>query len=282
MVSFRTALQVCAAAVSLTLLAQGGPAHASSAFITNYQTVYDITYPGDSSTPDITNVMLYQVTAGGSSLTWGGGIGPLSATDPDQDGVDTIVNPFQSPQPTTFALILGLTTDADSSQHVVLGMSEGTAAVVNDEGWDTIFPNTPEQTLINALLLSTSGEPFCATGQTTGCIDPSTPGVGLNEVFDFSGNDATDIVNPNTDLVTEGLEPAIVSAQFGVLPSDFVLESFSNGVQVGAGSAVNNAILTPAPVPEPATWATMLLGFGGLGAMMRRARGKRVPASLTA
>jgi hypothetical protein len=29
------------------------------------------------------------------------------------------------------------------------------------------------------------------------------------------------------------------------------------------------------PVPEPATWATMLLGFFGLGTMMRRARAKR-------
>lgn len=40
------------------------------------------------------------------------------------------------------------------------------------------------------------------------------------------------------------------------------------------GNAACNAIVDPvAGVPEPATWAMMILGFGGAGAMIRRARG---------
>jgi hypothetical protein len=31
-------------------------------------------------------------------------------------------------------------------------------------------------------------------------------------------------------------------------------------------------------VPEPATWATMLIGFGGLGAILRRRRAVGTPA----
>jgi hypothetical protein len=43
------------------------------------------------------------------------------------------------------------------------------------------------------------------------------------------------------------------------------------------GSAACNAIVdSPAGVPEPATWALMILGFGGAGAILRRARS--VPA----
>jgi hypothetical protein len=34
----------------------------------------------------------------------------------------------------------------------------------------------------------------------------------------------------------------------------------------------------PAGVPEPATWAMMLLGFGGLGVAMRNSRGRQAVA----
>ena len=40
---------------------------------------------------------------------------------------------------------------------------------------------------------------------------------------------------------------------------------------VTIGASFSSAIVTP--VPEPATWAMMLAGFGGLGALLRRRRG---------
>ena len=45
------------------------------------------------------------------------------------------------------------------------------------------------------------------------------------------------------------------------------------------GSYVGNINVT-SPVPEPATWAMMLLGFGAIGLMMRRRRRSHVLAQL--
>jgi len=45
------------------------------------------------------------------------------------------------------------------------------------------------------------------------------------------------------------------------------------------GNAACNAIVDPGPgIPEPATWAMMILGFAGAGAMIRRRRGALIPA----
>lgn len=66
------------------------------------------------------------------------------------------------------------------------------------------------------------------------------------------------------------------------LPDNTDKISYTSTVQKGisnAGLYLTSAPSTPA-VPEPATWATMLLGFGLAGGLMRRARrsGKLAPA----
>ena len=43
------------------------------------------------------------------------------------------------------------------------------------------------------------------------------------------------------------------------------------------GAAIDNVAVT-AGVPEPATWALMLVGFGGLGAALRSRRSRPVAA----
>jgi hypothetical protein len=40
----------------------------------------------------------------------------------------------------------------------------------------------------------------------------------------------------------------------------------------GYDATANSGALREVPVPEPATWAMMLLGFGGIGMAMRRGR----------
>ena len=44
--------------------------------------------------------------------------------------------------------------------------------------------------------------------------------------------------------------------------------------------AMNNGSLTVSPVPEPATWAMLLVGLAGLGAGLRGARRRSAPATV--
>jgi hypothetical protein len=46
------------------------------------------------------------------------------------------------------------------------------------------------------------------------------------------------------------------------------------GENAGADITANFTLVSPSAVPEPATWAMMLAGFGGLGVAMRRSRRK--------
>jgi hypothetical protein len=43
-------------------------------------------------------------------------------------------------------------------------------------------------------------------------------------------------------------------------------------VSAGAANTPLNGVILSVPVPEPSTWALMLLGFGGIGLAMRRRR----------
>jgi hypothetical protein len=119
----------------------------------------------------------------------------------------------------------------------------------------------------------------------------SAPGVGGDsESFSLV---FTQPVNPTADKVgglsiaagTAGLGPLTIG---GVLVSDihFSLlaptahgESFSNGVWINPEDNVSQLVLTAdftAAVPEPSTWAMMILGFFGVGFMAYRRKSSDV------
>jgi hypothetical protein len=50
-----------------------------------------------------------------------------------------------------------------------------------------------------------------------------------------------------------------------------------SGTSGGSGSYGGNLSFMPTLVPEPASWALMISGFGGVGALLRRRRADRLP-----
>lgn len=50
-----------------------------------------------------------------------------------------------------------------------------------------------------------------------------------------------------------------------------------NGISRGLGSYGGNITFIPSAVPEPGTWAMMLLGFGAIGFSMRRRQQRLIP-----
>lgn len=138
-----------------------------------------------------------------------------------------------------------------------------------------------EQTYINLLLsgpATTSGggysPPYTGINTSTviGALGSLSGTAGVPFTYDFS------------PLQLSGL--TIFAAHFGNFPDSnstdvtaFWLLNLgstpTSSITINNGQGVSNAQIfatgTP-PVPEPATWAMMLLGFGGIGMALRRSR----------
>lgn len=88
---------------------------------------------------------------------------------------------------------------------------------------------------------------------------------GTTVLATFTGND---VFNPATgDRTDPNTNPVVTFSLTGTDVSAFTylrLTSSQNAFEID-NLAIN-------PVPEPATWAMMLLGFGGIGLAMRRKR----------
>ena len=140
---------------------------------------------------------------------------------------------------------------------------------------------------------------FLMTGTMNGVIDPSKAGnfvVGINTGtganHPFAGLGAPNVVfnqtvliqklgtaaisgHALTAMVTGDAFSVILPTQFlistGFQPTDFGFSLWSRGAgNVIADFAPDNS--TFRAVPEPASWALIILGFGGVGAALRRRR----------
>jgi hypothetical protein len=109
---------------------------------------------------------------------------------------------------------------------------------------------------------------------------------------DFTGNGATSISVTSDDDTFVYLDGSFVGGNLGVhgnetsvlnlgnLTGSHELKVFyADRAQVGADLAISGVGLNTLSVPEPATWAMMLMGFGGLGAMLRSRRNKLANAA---
>jgi hypothetical protein len=113
-------------------------------------------------------------------------------------------------------------------------------------------------------------------------IPSSGPG-GYNEATRFDVCSASGCVewnavfsNPTHAHEVDFFAPAGSSLKFG--DQYFVNVVMDNGLVSGATNAGFSAVFTG--VPEPSTWAMMLMGVGGVGAAMRMARRKTGAAAM--
>lgn len=108
------------------------------------------------------------------------------------------------------------------------------------------------------------------------------PNVTFNQVIIFSGATgiatfgATQLTSSITGDAFSILLPGNLPTSTGDIPAQY---GFNLWPRVGLGNnnqisdfAPQNALLRVQAVPEPGTWALMLLGFAGIGAAMRRRR----------
>jgi len=112
------------------------------------------------------------------------------------------------------------------------------------------------------------------TGLTTvpGTVDDPTLS---NLVFTYNGPDFQTSSGPFAPVNFSGLSARSI---FNGLAADtfaaVTVKNNPNGLPGGTGTPIYDQgfVTVPGPVPEAGTWALMIIGFGGAGAMLRRAR----------
>jgi len=106
---------------------------------------------------------------------------------------------------------------------------------------------------------------FFAPGQTD---DPNV----LNLVFTYTGPPFNATGGPFSDVNFEGL--SALSTFNGTSLDGFAAVAVKNNDGAATLTQTFNAgsVQVPAVIPEPATWGMMILGFGGIGALLRRRR----------
>ena len=106
---------------------------------------------------------------------------------------------------------------------------------------------------------------FFAPGQTD---DPLIP----NLVFTYTGPNFNATGGPFADVDFSGL--SALSIYNNVALDGFAAVAVKNNDGAATLTMTTNAgsVQVPTPIPEPATWGLMILGFGGVGALLRRRR----------
>lgn len=104
----------------------------------------------------------------------------------------------------------------------------------------------------------------CANSAITSCIGDAP----VNQVFDLHANTAYTVTETTLASAEEGGSATAFADPYFFLSANFSAEHPGYSVVVSPGVA--NAPV--AGVPEPATWAMLILGFAGVGAGVRRRR----------
>jgi hypothetical protein len=151
----------------------------------------------------------------------------------------------------------------DTGSHFAVSMNlagSGFALTGAPAGFTLTTSATP--TLTNA--------PFTGFDVALNCGDPACgPGgsapFGTSLTFDITGASLG-------VLLADPFQGHPINFAVDVLNSSFPAGANTGVVGGGLGTVTN-------PIPEPATWAMMILGFGGIGTMLRRRRSLALSAA---
>ena len=175
-------------------------------------------------------------------------------------------------------------------------------APLSNSGTQTVVLPGSGLTYTNSTFSVTSAAGFASIGSSAGT--PNVDNLGSFTLsgapFTYTGNifdllvtfTAPPGTTPNSTLITDQITGTVTStdnggifANFDNTPVHFTFaggsfDFFVNDVSVTSGRTISlsGTILEPASaVPEPSTWAMMLIGFVGLGFAFRQSR-RKVPA----
>ncbi|WP_296598538.1 PEPxxWA-CTERM sorting domain-containing protein [Phenylobacterium sp.] len=192
-------------------------------------------------TYDLRSIVLLQYTANG-----GGSTNSFDAFAPST----MITDPFLKTEDLADTYFLGVSAygaeDSEPTDHLVLALDDTFASGLLGFDFSELFPGFEEVDLISALDL-------LASPDTADNLDDK------ELAFDLIGS-FSDQVRTN-------------GGTFGSVDT-FSLVGFSTATAVGSGESSITL------VPEPATWALMIAGFGGAGAMLRRRRARETFAAV--
>jgi hypothetical protein len=204
---------------------------------------YKIGYTVESLNFDVRDIVMFQ----GQPGCYSGSTNSFSVSA----GGGVLVDPFTKTNPIDVTFLLGVATDivldefgdpTASGNHLVIFGNDNWASGATSIAFGTLFPEVLEANIINALGVLSLGRPV---------EDPLVQGA-FNSLFNFYEYQFT-----------------APGGGIGFAAGDsFSIIGFTDGKFIGRGQSFVTPIT--AAIPEPASWAMLIAGFGLVGAVARR------------